>query len=106
VRPGRPGIWAMCSSSTDRARVASTGDSTPPTQWITRRMVTLRIRLGFVFAGGGSACAGGDAVADGDLFGADEDVFDQQPQHSLAVLDCGGGGAGAQLGQEAFQVVG
>src|SRR6516225_2669701 len=79
---------------------------TPPTQWITRRMVTLRVRLGVVLAGAGAASAGGDAVADGDLLGSDEDVFDQQPQYALAVFDGGLGGAGAQPGQEAFQVVG
>jgi hypothetical protein len=27
---GPPGIWAMCSSSTDRARLASTGERIPP----------------------------------------------------------------------------
>jgi len=69
-------------------------------------MVTLRVRLGVVLAGAGAASAGGDAVADGDLLGSDEDVFDQQPQYALAVFDGGLGGAGAQPGQEAFQVVG
>ena len=48
----------------------------------------------------------GDAVPDGDLLGADEDVLDEQPQHALAVVDGGGGGVAAQLGEEAFQVVG
>jgi hypothetical protein len=80
--------------------------ATPPTQWITRAMVTLRISLGLVFAGGGPVWADGDPVPDGDLLGADEDVFDQQPQHPLAFCDGGGCGAGAQPGQEAFQVVG
>jgi hypothetical protein len=45
-------------------------------------------------------------VPDGDLLGADEDVLDEQPQHPLAVFDGGGGGVAAQLGQEAFQVIG
>ena len=67
-------------------------------------MVTLRVGLGLMRTG--AASAGGDAVADGDFLRADEDVFDEQPQHSLALLDSGGGGAAAQLGEEAFQVVG
>src|SRR5947199_3875162 len=69
---------AKCSSRTDRARLASSGEITPPTQWITRRMVTLRIvGVGLV----GSAVDDWDAVADGDVLGADEDVFDDQAQH-------------------------
>jgi hypothetical protein len=40
-------------------RFASTGLTTPPTQWTTCLLVTLRIGLGVVLAGGG-------AVADGD----------------------------------------
>ena len=68
-------------------------------------MVTLRIRLSVVSAGGGSALADGDAVADGDLLGADEDVFDQQPQDTLTVFHGGCRGTGAQLGEETFQVI-
>ena len=45
-------------------------------------------------------------MADGDLFGVDEDVLDEQSQHSLAVLHCGGGGVGVEPGEESFQVVG
>jgi hypothetical protein len=69
-------------------------------------MVTLRIRSGVAAAGAGGACAGGDAVPDGDLLRADEDVLDEQPQDALAVFDGGGGGVAAQLGEEAFQVIG
>ena len=69
-------------------------------------MVTLRIGLGVVLPGAGAGCGGRDAVPDGDLLRADEDVFDEQPQHPLAVLDGGGGSAAAQLGEEAFQVAG
>jgi hypothetical protein len=50
----------------------------PQTQWITRAIVTLRIRLGLVFAGCGPVWAGGEAVPDGDLLGADEDVFERR----------------------------
>ena len=78
---------------------------TPPTQWITPAMVTLRIGFGGALAAAGLV-AGRDAVPDGDLLGADEDVLDQQPQHPLAFFDGGGGGAAAQLGEEAFEVVG
>jgi hypothetical protein len=45
-------------------------------------------------------------VPDGDLLRADEDVLDEQPQDALAVFDGGGGGVAAQLGEEAFQVIG
>jgi len=68
-------------------------------------MVTLRIGPGVALPGAGAAWPGGDAVPDGDLVRADEDVLDEQPQDALAVFDGGGGGVAAQLGEEAFQVV-
>ena len=46
----------------------------------------------------------GDAVADGDFLGSDEDVLDEGAQDPLAVL--GGGGALAEPGEEAFEVAG
>jgi hypothetical protein len=80
---------------------------TPPTQWITRAMVTLRGGLGLgVGVAGVGVVADRDAVTDGDLVGADEDVFDDQPQHALALLDAGHVGLVAQLGEEAVKVVG
>jgi hypothetical protein len=45
-------------------------------------------------------------MADGDLLGTDQDVFDEQPQYALALFGGGGAGVAAQLGEEAFQVVG
>ena len=45
-------------------------------------------------------------MSDGDPFGSDEDVFDEQPQHALAVFDVGVLGLVAELGEEAFQVGG
>src|SRR5438128_1505880 len=69
-------------------------------------MVTLRIGSGVTPAGARAAWAGGDAVPDGDLLRSDEDVLDEQPQDALAVFDGGGGGVAAQLGEEAFQVIG
>jgi hypothetical protein len=36
--------------------------------------------------------ADGDAVPDGDLFGSDEDVFDEQAQDALAFGHVGGAG--------------
>jgi len=56
-----------------------------------------------------AAAAGGrfpdrDSVADGDLLPADEDVFDQKPQDPPAFFGAGGLGAGAELGEKAFQV--
>ena len=82
------------------------GIITPPTQWATRRLVTLRVRcLVFLVAVAGSL-ADGDAVPDGDLLRADEDVFDEEPQDALAFWDAGAAGAGSQLGEESFQVIG
>ena len=69
-------------------------------------MVTLRIGSGVALAGAGAVCGGGDAVPDGDFLWADEDVLDEQPQDALAVFDGGGGGVAAELGDEAFQVIG
>src|SRR6266566_5067084 len=94
------------SSSADSAMFASSGDNTPPTQWIIPAMVTLRIGSGVVLPSARAAWPGGDAVPDSDLLGADEDVLDEQPQHPLAVFDGGGGCVAAQLGEEAFQVAG
>ena len=47
-----------------------------------------------------------DAVPDGDLFWADEDVLDEYPHDALAFVDVAGGGRAAQAGQEGVQVVG
>src|SRR5260221_6724548 len=81
------------------------GLTTPPTQWITLAMATLRIGFGVVLAGGRGVSAGWDAVPDSDRLRADEDVFDQEPEHALALGDAGGGGVALQLGEEAFEVV-
>ena len=82
------------------------GVFTPPTQFITLAHVTLRVGCVVVAAAAAGLFPDRDAVADGDLVRADEDVLDQQPQHPPAVVSAGGGGAGAQPGEEAFQVVG
>src|SRR5664280_1461119 len=88
-------------------RLASNGETTPPTQWATPPVVTLRVgravTWGLPSAG---PFADGDAVPDGDLLGSDEDVVDQQPEQVLAVGDAGGVGVAAQLGEEAFEVIG
>ena len=47
-----------------------------------------------------------DAVADGDLLGADEDVLDDGAQDALAVPGGGGGGAAAEPVEEALEVAG
>src|SRR6266508_5410116 len=54
------------------------GVATPPTQWAISAMVTLRVGVVGVSLAGG-AFPDGDPVPDGDLFGSDEDVFDEQP---------------------------
>ncbi|MGH4017041.1 MAG: hypothetical protein ACRDSL_24565, partial [Pseudonocardiaceae bacterium] len=68
-------------------------------------MVTLRVGVGRLGVVSGSF-AEGDAVADGDFLGSDEDVFDEQPQDASAFVDGGGLGLGVQLGEEGFQVGG
>jgi hypothetical protein len=42
-------------------------------------MVTLRIGAAGLVGAVGGAWAGWDAVADGDVVGSDEDVFDDEP---------------------------
>src|ERR1019366_5576253 len=86
-------------------KLARTGEITPPTQWATGRLVTLRVRCVFLVAVAGSL-AEGDAVPDGDLLRSDKDVFDEEPQDALALWDFGAAGAGSQLGEESFQVIG
>jgi hypothetical protein len=54
-------------------------------------LVTLRCWFVAVFTGGGAGSR--DAVADGDLLRADEDVFDDQSQDTLAFGGVGVGGA-------------
>src|SRR4051794_7054381 len=78
------------------------GVMTPPTQLAMSSFV-LRIGLG---AAVGRAVADRDAVADGDLVGADEDVLDEQSQHPLAFGNGRGGGLVAQVGEEVLEVVG
>src|SRR3954453_17605871 len=100
--PGRQGAW-KCSSSALNAMLASSGDSTPPTQWAIRAMDTVRVGGWVVVSGGGDVSADRDAMPDDDLLGADEDVFDQQPQDTLA-FGCGGFvDAAVQAGEEAFE---
>jgi hypothetical protein len=54
----------------------------------------------------GGVFADGDAVPDGDLLGADEDVFDEESQDALAFGNLGRLGVLAELGEESFEVVG
>ena len=68
--------------------------------------VTLRVVVALVAAAAGGPFPDGDTVADGDLLGSDEDVLDEQPQDPLPLVDAGGGRVAAQLGEEAFQVIG
>ena len=61
--------------------MASTGETTPPTQWAIRGRVTLRVGV----AGLVGAFTDGDVVADGDVLWSDEDVLDQEPQDALGI---------------------
>src|SRR3954469_21009114 len=92
-----------CSSSTDRAMLASSGERTPPTQLAMSGSAVLRVGLG---AAVGRAVTDRDAMPDGDLVGADKDVLDEQPQDALTFGNGGGGGLGAQVGEEVLEAVG
>jgi hypothetical protein len=48
----------------------------------------------------------GDAMPDGDLVWADEDIVDEQAQDTLALGHVSVVGVAAELGEEAFQVIG
>ncbi|MEU9244428.1 hypothetical protein [Streptomyces sp. NPDC048385] len=54
----------------------------------------------------GGVSADGDAVPDGDLLGADQDVLDEEPQDALTLGNLGAFCVVAELGEEAFEVVG
>src|ERR1700752_4143784 len=58
--------------------------TTPPTQWAT---FALHVGTAGVRGVATGVFADRDAVADGDLVGADEDVFDEQAQDALAFFD-------------------
>src|SRR5215204_2916243 len=86
---------------------ASSGDKAPPAQLAIWPFFALRVVVDAavgVVAGG--VVSDWDGVADGDLVWADEDVFDQQPQHPLAFDDGRSGGLCAEAGEELFEVVG
>ena len=80
--------------------------ATPPTQWAMSGMLTLRVGVVGVLSVVGGAFPDGMRWADGDLAGSDEDVFDEQPQHALALFDGGDFRVGVELGEEAFEVGG
>src|SRR3954447_22424639 len=101
--PSAAHFAAKCSSSTDRAMLASTGERTPPTQLAMSGSAVLRVGLG---AAVGRAVTDRDAMPDGDLVGVDEDVLDEQPQDALTFGNGGGGGLGAQVGEEVLEAVG
>src|SRR3954447_16871926 len=82
------------------------GVITPPTQWAMFGIVTLCVAAVGVVAGAVYTFSDGDAVSDGDLLRADENVLDEQSQHALAFFDGGDLGVGVQLGEEAFEVGG
>jgi hypothetical protein len=69
-------------------------------------MVTLGVGASGLLGVFVGAFSDGDAVADGDLCGSDEDVFDQQSQDASTFVGGGGLGASAELGEEAFEVFG
>jgi hypothetical protein len=80
--------------------------ATPPTHLATCLMVTLRVGVGCGLAVVTGSFPDGDAVADGDFLGSDEDVLDQQPQDASAFFGGRGVCLVVELGKECFQVVG
>ena len=85
-------------------RFASNGEGTPPTQLAIRRHFALRVGFGCVAGPVAGVAADGDGVSDGDLVRADEYVFDEQPQDSLAFGDGRGSGFVVQAGEEASRL--
>ena len=79
---------------------------TPPTQLAIRPYFALRVGFGAVVGPAAHVVPHRDGVADGDLVGADENVFDEQAQDALAFGDGRCGGLAAQPGEEVFEVVG
>ena len=82
------------------------GVMTPPTQWRTLSGLLIVVTVCSFRGRAGGAAAGGDAVADDDALGADEDVFDDQAQDALLLGEGRGAGVAAEPGEEAFEVVG
>jgi hypothetical protein len=69
---------------------------TPPTQLAIRPYFALRVGFGAAVGPAAHVVPHRDGVADGDLFGADENVFDEQAQDALALGDGRCGGLAAQ----------
>ncbi len=67
------------------------GILTPPTQVRTSVFLLVGVFICCLHRGGGCAASGGDAVADGDVLGADQDLFDEQgpPRKFRTVINCG-----------------
>src|SRR4029079_5823542 len=82
------------------------GVLTPPTQLAIRRYSARRVGFGGVVGPAARVVPYRDGVADCDLVGADEHVFDEQAQDALAFGDGRCGGLAAQPGEEGFEVVG
>ena len=86
----RAGVMADGSLERTVAGAPQGGVITPPTQQRTFAHVTLRVGCVVVAAAAGWF-PDGDAVADGEFLGSDEDVLDDGAQDALAVLGGGGG---------------
>jgi len=80
------------------------GIVTPPTHLATGLLVALRVSAGGRGVVGRCSLAKWDPMADCDLLGAAEDVFDEQSQDPLAVGDLGAFRVLAQLRQKSLEV--
>src|SRR5660397_182144 len=103
----KAGILGEDQASRDtRTGTPQGGVLTPPTQLAIGPCFALRVGFGAGVGAVGGVASDRDGVSDRDLVGADEDVFDEQAQDSLAFFDGRSAGLGAQSGEEAFEVVG
>src|ERR1700683_3692120 len=82
---------AKYSSRVDRAMLASNGERTPQSQWVTP---------------GSKGALSRDRMSDDDSLGSDQNLLDHAPQHLLTILDGRRLGRVTQPGEEALQVLG
>ena len=102
----RAGVMQDGSVRREASGTPQGGPLTPPTQLAIGPYFALRVGVGVVVGPAARVVPHRDGVADGDLFGADENVFDEQAQDALAFGDGRCGGLAAQPGEEVFEVVG
>src|SRR6202050_5034629 len=84
-------VRAKDSSRVARAMLASNGERTPQSQWVTP---------------GSKGASSRDRMSDDDSLGSDQNLLDHAPQHLLTILDGRRLGRVTQTGEEALQALG